>query len=230
MFDLAYFLSTFSLLVPSLPITLLITIVSFFAGSIIGLFMALARIYRIFIVNRIIIVYVSFFRATPLLVQLLMFYYGIPIFFRGLDLQIDISSIDAIYYALIVFSLYASAYLCEIFRSAILAIDKGQLEAAYSIGMSEYQALRRIILPQAIMITLPNLLNFFILQLKNTSLCSVITVPELMGIADIESGRSSKFLEVYCMAALLYWGMCVVLETLFFRLEKISERYKKGYL
>ncbi|RDU73485.1 amino acid ABC transporter permease [Helicobacter aurati] len=225
-----YFFQTANVLLPSLPLTFFIAFVSFCVGSLLGLLMALARIYNIPIIKQAVILFVSFFRATPLLVQLLIFYYGIPIFLKNLDMQIDISNIEAIYYALVVFSLYASAYLCEIFRSAILAVDKGQLEAAYSIGMNEYQVLKRIILPQAVMITLPNLLNFFILQLKNTSLCSIITVPELMGVADIEAGRSSKFLEAYCMAALLYWSMCVVLEALFFRLEKIAQRYKKRYL
>ncbi len=230
MLDISYFLSTAYILLPSLPITFFIALFSFFIGGLLGFFMALGKIYNVFMLNIFIVVFVSFFRSTPLLVQLLMFYYGIPILLRHFDMQIDISSIDAIYYALFVFSLYASAYMCEIFRSAILAIDKGQLDAARSIGMSESQVLIRIVLPQAIMITLPNLLNFFILQLKNTSLCSIITVPELMGIADIESGRSSKFLEVYFMAALMYWGMCVLLEILFSKLEKIFKKYKKSYI
>ena len=108
-------------------------------------------------------------------------------------------------------------------------MDKGQIEAAYSLGMSNAQALKRIILPQALMITLPNLLNFFIMQVKNTALASVIAVPELMGLADIESGRSSKFLEVYLMAALMYWVLCVVLETIFFRIEKYFAQFRKKY-
>ncbi len=230
MFDIAYFLDTAIILLPSLPITFFIAFLSFLFGGFLGFFLALGKLYNIFIINKFIIIFVSFFRATPLLVQLLMFYYGIPIFLKMLEIDIDISGIDAIYYALIVFSLYASAYLCEIFRSAILSVDKGQLDAARSIGMNEFQVLRRIVFPQALMLTLPNLLNFFILQLKNTSLCSIITVPELMGLADIESARSSKFLEVYFMAALMYWGMCVLLETLFFKLEKISQKYRKNYI
>ena len=95
--------------------------------------------------------------------------------------------------------------------------------------MTHIQALRRIILPQAFMITLPNLLNFFIMVVKNTSLASIITVPELMGLADIESGRSSKFLEVYLMAALMYWALCVFLEWVFFRIEERLKKFRKDY-
>lgn len=229
MFDGAYFAHTFFTLLPALPLTFLLAIVSFFAGGVLGFILALVRVFEIKYLNHIIILYISFFRGTPLLVQLFMFYYGLPIFLQSYEIYIDFHNFDSLYYALIVFSLYASAYLCEIFRAALLSVDKGQIEAAYSLGMSNAQALRRIILPQAFMITLPNLLNFFILQVKNTALASIITVPELMGLADIESGRSSKFLEVYLMAALMYWVLCVVLEGIFFRIEKYFAQFRKKY-
>lgn len=229
MFDSAYFLACFAKLLPALPMTLFIAAFSFFVGSFVGIVFALIRLYKVPFLNSFVILYVSFFRGTPLLVQLFVFFYGIPIFLRGFELDFNIALIDAIYYALVVFSLYASAYLTEIFRSALSSVDKGQIEAAYSVGMTNFQALRRIILPQAFMITLPNLLNFFILQVKNTALASIITVPELMGVADIESGRSSKFLEVYVMAALLYWALCVFLESIFFQIEKYFAKFKKGY-
>lgn len=229
MFDTTYFFDVALRLAPGIPMTFFIALFSFIVGGILGFIMALIRLYKIPVLNQIIILYISFFRGTPLLVQLFMFYYGIPIFFKSLGLDLDFGSVDAIYYALVVFSLYASGYLTEIFRSALLAVDKGQSEAAYSLGMTTSQALRRIILPQALMITLPNLLNFFIMQVKNTALASIITVPELMGLADIESGRSSKFLEVYFMAALMYWGLVVILEWIFFRAEKYFTRFRKKY-
>jgi len=229
MFDFNYFLQTFFKLAPALPITFFIALFSFVVGSIIGLIFSLIRLYKLPILNICVIFYVSFFRGTPLLVQLFMFFYGLPIFLTSIGFKINFSNIDALYYALVIFSLYASAYLTEIFRAALNSVDKGQIEAAYALAMSPFQTLRRIILPQAFMITLPNLLNFFILQIKNTALASVITVPELMGLADIESGRSSKFLEVYLMAALMYWFLCVILETLFTKIEKYFVKFKKGY-
>lgn len=227
MFDIDYFLACFAKLAPALPMTLLLAGLSFFIGCFVGIVFALIRLYKLPILNPLIVIFVSFFRGTPLLVQLFVFFYGLPIFLQ--DLDINFALLDAIYYALIVFSLYASAYLTELFRSAFLAVNKGQIEAAYSVGMSGFQALRRIILPQALMIALPNLLNFFILQVKNTALASVITVPELMGVADIESGRTSKFLEVYVMAALMYWALCIFLEYLFTVIEKYFAKFRKGY-
>lgn len=227
MFDIQYFLDVSLKLLPAIPITFFITIFSFALGGVLGFFIALIRIFKVPFLSQIAILYVSFFRGTPLLVQLFMFYYGIPILLRTLGFNIDfINQIDALYYALVIFSLYASSYLSEILRSGLLSVDKGQSEAALSVGMTYTQALWRIILPQAFMITLPNLLNFFIMQLKNTSLVSVITVPDLMGKADIESGSSSKFLEVYFMAALMYWAICVVLEFIFSRFEKKLESYR----
>lgn len=229
MFDFAYFYHTAQSLLPGLPISFLIASFSFCIGGLLGLIFALIRVYKFPFLNQIVILYVSFFRGTPLLVQLFMFFYGIPIFLKSLNFNFNFALIDAIYYALVVFSLYASAYLTEIFRSALLAVDKGQIEAAYSVGMNNFQTLRRIILPQAFMITLPNLLNFFILQIKNTALASIITVPDLMGLADIEAGRSSKFLEVYLMAAIMYWILCMILEFIFSKIEKYFEKFRKSY-
>lgn len=229
MFDFAYFLDTAVGLAPGIPMTFFIALFSFCVGLVVGLIMALIRLYEVPVLNLLAVVYISFFRGTPLLVQLFMFYYGIPIFLKSMGFELNFASIDAIYYALVIFSFYASAYLAEIMRSALLAVDKGQKEAALSVGMTACQALRYIILPQAFMITLPNLLNFFIMQIKNTALASIITVPELMGLADIESGRSSKFLEVYLMAAIMYWIMCVFLEAVFFKIEERFKRLRKNY-
>lgn len=230
MFDFAYFLDTAMRLLPGIPMTLFIAFFSFCVGLFAGLIIALIRLYEVPVLNALAVIYVSFFRGTPLLVQLFMFYYGIPIFLKSLGFELNFALIDAIYYALVIFSFYASAYLAEIMRSALLSVDKGQKEAAFSVGMTPYQALKRIILPQAFMITLPNLLNFFIMQIKNTALASIITVPELMGLADIESGRSSKFLEVYLMAAIMYWAMCVLLEAVFFKIEERFKRFRKNYV
>lgn len=141
--------------------------------------------------------------------------------------NIDISGIDAIYFMYLVYSLYCSAYLSEIFRSAILSIDKGQLEAAYSVGMNTTQALLIIILPQSMLVALPNILNFFIILIKETSLVFAASVPEIMGIATLEADRSSKFLEVYIMAALIYWVISIVLEKGFAMFEKKLHSYKK---
>lgn len=226
MFDTAYFFDSFWRLLPALPMTLLLSVVSFVLGCVLGFLLALARLGRIAVLRAFVAVFVSFFRGTPLLVQLFLFYYGIPIAFMAMGTKFAFENLDALYYALFVLSLHAAAYISEIARAALLSVNRGQSEAGLSLGFSRFQLLVYVILPQTFLSALPNLLNFFVLQVKNTSLASIITVPELMGLADIESGRTSRFLEVYLMAALLYWALCVAFEAMFFALEKRLS-YKK---
>ncbi|RDU66287.1 amino acid ABC transporter permease [Helicobacter equorum] len=231
LFDFSYAFSALPTLLKGVPISLVIAVVGFCVGALLGLVLSLVRIYKIPIIFQLATIYISFFRGIPVLVQIFLAYYGIPLVFRYLNytysFNIDISGIDAIYFMYLVYSLYCSAYLSEIFRSAILSIDKGQLEAAYSVGMNTTQALLIIILPQSMLVALPNILNFFIILIKETSLVFAASVPEIMGIATLEADRSSKFLEVYIMAALIYWVISIVLEKGFAMFEKKLHSYKK---
>ncbi|MDE6958661.1 MAG: amino acid ABC transporter permease [Helicobacter apodemus] len=231
LFDFEYALSAIPAIAKGVPLSLAIAVVGFVIGSILGLVLALCRIYKILFFYQVATLYISFFRGIPVLVQIFLAYYGIPLVLRYFNqkygLNIDISNISAIYFMYLVYSLYCAAYLSEIFRSAILSIDKGQLEASYSIGLSTLQALYLIILPQGLLVALPNILNFFILLIKETSLVFAASVPEIMGVATLEADRSSKFLEVYIIAALFYWGISSILEKVFGILEKKIARYKK---
>lgn len=226
MFDFEYFLSVAPKILPGLYYTFMIALFSFIIGLCFSFILASIRIYKIKILNHLVMFYVSFFRGTPLLVLLFVFYFGFPAAFESEFW----GKIDAIYYALFAFSLYAGAYLCEVVRSGFLSVDKGQLEAAYSLGMSTLSAIRRIIVPQTFINALPNLCNFFIIQLKNTALAFTITVHDVMGLAEIESGRSSKFLEGYLMAAIIYWGSCIFFEFIFARFEKKINIFRKNYV
>jgi cystine transport system permease protein len=161
-------------------------------------------------------VYVSFFRGTPLLVQLFVLYYGLPQF--GLRL-------DPITSALIGFSLNVGAYTGEILRAAIASIDIGQWEAASSIGMSPSQTMRRIILPQSFRVALPPLGNSFISLVKDTSLAATIQVPELFRQAQLITARTYDVFTMYLSAALLYWILSTVLSTVQHRLEARATRH-----
>jgi cystine transport system permease protein len=161
-------------------------------------------------------VYVSFFRGTPLLVQLFVLYYGLPQF--GLRL-------DPITSALIGFSLNVGAYTSEILRAAIASIDIGQWEAASSIGMSPSQTMRRIILPQSFRVALPPLGNSFISLVKDTSLAATIQVPELFRQAQLITARTYDVFTMYLSAALLYWILSTVLSTVQHRLEAQATRH-----
>lgn len=231
LFDLEYTLSTIPIVAKGVPLSIAIAVVGFIIGSIIGLVLSIIRIYKIPILYQLATIYISFFRGIPVLVQIFLAYYGIPLVIRYINqkysLNIDISGIGAIYFMYLVYSLYCSAYLSEIFRSAILSIDKGQLEASYSVGMTTTQSLFIIILPQSLLIALPNILNFFIMLIKETSLVFAASVPEIMGIATLEADRSSKFLEVYITAALIYWAISIILEKIFGILENKVKKYKR---
>lgn len=161
-------------------------------------------------------VYVSFFRGTPLLVQLFVIYYGLPQF--GLRL-------DPITSALIGFSLNLGAYTGEILRAAIASIDHGQWEAASSIGMSQAQTMRRIILPQSFRVALPPLGNSFISLVKDTSLAATIQVPELFRQAQLITARTYDVFTMYLSAALVYWILSSLLSAVQHRLELRASRH-----
>lgn len=231
LFDFGYAFSAIPTIAKGVPLSLAIAVVGFIIGSIFGLILSLIKIYKIPVLFQLATIYISFFRGIPVLVQIFLAYYGIPLVIRYFNqkynLNIDISNIGAIYFMYLVYSLYCAAYLSEIFRSAILSIDRGQLEASYSVGMSTTQSLIIIVLPQSLLLALPNILNFFIMLIKETSLVFAASVPEIMGMATLEADRSSKFLEVYIVAALFYWVISIFLEKVFGILEKKVTRYKK---
>jgi len=230
--DFSYMIESIPAIAKGIPVSLSIAVIAFVIGITIGLFGALIKIYNIPILKHIIATYVSFIRGTPLLVQIFLSYYGIPLLIRHMNMQfnmsMDISFIPAIYFIYVSFSLNAGAYLTETIRSAILSVDRGQLEASYSVGMTTYQSLRRVILPQALKVGLPNIGNQFIALLKDTSLAFAASVPEIIGMAKIIAGRTSRFFEVYIVAALIYWGICIALEKVMALLEERLRRNERG--
>lgn len=230
-FDFDFMIRCIPQILKGIPYTLLIAIVAFFIGIVIGFIGAVCKIYNVPVLKRITGVYVSFIRGTPLIVQIMLVYYAVPIFIRIVNQKFgtafDISWIPAIVFMLVAYSISAGAYLTESIRASILAIDKVQLEAAYSVGMTTFQAMRRIILPQAIKMGLPVFANFFIGLLKDTSLAFTAAVPEIMGQAKIVAGRASRFFEAYIDAALVYWVICIIFERIVAMIEKRANRDEK---
>ena len=161
MFDSEFLVKTFIKLWGAVPTTLLITAVSLVFGCVLGFLIALARIHKIKVVNQICAVYVSFIRGTPVVLQILVVYSLLPsalnAWFKSTGSSIDVFSMNPIIYAYFVFSLSTAAGLSEVFRSALLTINRGQLEAGYTSGLTYWQTFRRIIIPQALTAALPNL-------------------------------------------------------------------------
>jgi His/Glu/Gln/Arg/opine family amino acid ABC transporter permease subunit len=205
-------------LVAVLPVTLKIAAVSLVLALAVGLATALARIQRLPVLSQLAALYVSFTRGTPLLVQIYLSYYGLPKVLDHLQARwgwgLDVSGIPAIAYIYFAFTFNVGAYASETIRAAILAVDRGQLEAALSIGMTRAQAMRRIVLPQALTVALPSFGNTAIALVKDTSLAFLVSVVEVMGKAKILGARGFQFFEVYVLAALVYWAVCIAIERL----------------
>lgn len=216
----------FDLLVQSVPLllkgagyTVLLSLGGMFFGLILGFILALMRLSSAPLLSRLAFVYISFIRGTPLLVQLFLIYYGLPQFGIRLD---PISS------AMIGFSLNMAAYTAEILRGAIGSIDRGQREAALSIGMTSFQMMRRVILPQAARVALPPLGNSFISLVKDTSLAATIQVPDLFRQAQLITARTFEVFTMYISVALIYWAISVCLDWTQYRLERRANRHTVG--
>lgn len=225
-----------------LPITLFITVISMFFGVLLGLLIAIIKINRIPVLSQIFAIFVSFIRGTPLLVQLYLSYYGIPVLLRYINYfyhtDFNVNNIPSMLFVLIAFSLNEAAYNSETIRAALQSVSKGQIEAAQSLGMTYGQMLRRIVLPEAFIIALPNLGNTLIGLLKGTSLAFVCSVVEMTAKGKILAGYNYRYFEAYISLALIYWVLTVVIELLVKYLEKrftISEgnnvpSYRRGKL
>ncbi|MBF0805538.1 MULTISPECIES: amino acid ABC transporter permease [unclassified Streptococcus] len=201
-----------------LPITLGLTL----AGSIFGLFLAilfaLVKIRRIRILYPIQAVFVSFLRGTPILVQLMLTYYGIPLLLKALNQNLgtdwNINAIPAAVFAVVAFAFNEAAYASETIRAAILAVDPGEMEAARSLGMTEQQVYRRVVFPNAAVIALPTLINNLIGLTKGTSLAFNAGVVEIFAQAQILGGADYRYFERFISVSLVYWAVSILIEQL----------------
>ena len=219
-FDLDYTLGIFPILLKYIDITLSMALISGAIALIIALIIAITKTFSVKILTQIFNVYISFFRATPLLVQLFLLYYGLPQIFPMFN------SLDAYTASIIGLSLHFSAYMAETIRGAIASIDKGQFEAANSLGMSKFQSFTYIILPQAFRLAIPSLMNNFIDLLKSTSLAFTLGVPEIMAKAQLEASSSFKYFESFLAVAIVYWVTVLAFEYL---QKKYEKKLNKAY-
>lgn len=203
--------SFWPLLSAGLIFTVPLTLITFVLGIVLGLSVALARLYGPAPLVMLARFYVWLIRGTPLLVQLFLIFYGLPS--AGIVL-------DAFTAAVIGFTLNIGAYSSEIIRATLAAIPKGQWEAAYSIGMNWPQVMWRVILPQAARIAVPPLSNTFISLVKDTSLAAAVTVPELFQAAQRLASVTYEPLILYVETALIYLLFSSVLSTLQDKLEQ----------
>ncbi|OEF26079.1 amino acid ABC transporter permease [Vibrio rumoiensis] len=204
-FDFNYMLDLLPILFKYLGTTLEMAIWGVVFALILAVIVANIRVFKVPVLNQLCQLYISFFRGTPLLVQLFLLYYGLPQIFPIMV------GIDAFSAAVIGLTLHFASYMAESIRAAIIGIDRSQMEASLSIGMTRYQSMRRIILPQATRVALPSLMNYFIDMIKSTSLAFTLGVAEIMAKAQMEASSSFRFFEAFLAVALIYWGVVLVL-------------------
>ena len=192
-------------------ITIRYTVLSFLLGAVIGLGLALGRISDKKVLRLPCLWYIDFIRGTPLLAQVYLIHFGLP---QVLGYR-PVGSIDA----LVALTLNSAAYVAEIWRGGIESIERGQMEAARSLGMTYAQSMRFVILPQAFKRVIPPLGNEFIALLKESSLVSVIGLEDLMMKANMMAGRSFRPFEAYFTVALIYLALTLTFARLVARLE-----------
>jgi len=185
------------LILKGLALTVAFTFGTIALGMIVGLFVGLGRLSRLAVVRWPLTGYVEVFRCTPLLVQLVWFYYALPVL-----LGVEITATMA---ATLALSLYVGSFYAEIFRGGVASVDPGQWDAARALGHTWAQTMRRIVLPQAVKNMLPAIMNQNVIQLKNTSLISTVAVADLLYQGAIITAATYRPLEVYTLVAVLYF-------------------------
>ncbi|AUH65094.1 amino acid ABC transporter permease [Paracoccus zhejiangensis] len=218
--DLDYMAGLVPVILGYVPKTMAMASVAMVLALALGALLAIVRVLKLPVIDQFVAVFISFFRGTPLLVQLFLFYYGLP------QLLPTLSKIDGVTAAIIGLTLHFAAYMAESIRAAILGVDRSQWEAAESIGMTRAQMLRRIILPQAARIAAPTLMNYYIDIIKSTSLAFTLGVTEMMGAAQKEAAGSFLYLEAFLVVAVIYW---LLVEALSFVQRALERNMQKAF-
>lgn len=223
---------TFLHVLQGIPVTLTIVLVTLLFSVPFGFLMAVSRSGEGKIGRRIITAYVSLIRGTPVVLQILFLYSLLPTVLNYLikevmGLPYNVFRIHPIFYACAVFTLNTMAVLSEVFRSALSTVNRGQMEAALSIGMTAAQAYYRIIIPQALVAALPNMCNATVSLLKSTSLAFMMTVKDVTAIARIDASFGYDYLEAYLVIFVVYIFLCSGVQGAFHLTEHIAAAYKK---
>lgn len=211
--DLAYMLGLVPVILGYVPLTIGMALAAMVGALALASLMAVERVVRVPVLDLFVQLFISFFRGTPLLVQLFLFYYGLP------QILPVLSGINGVTAAIIGLTLHFSAYMAESIRAAILGVDRSQWEAAQAVGMTPSQSMRRIILPQAARVAAPTLVNYFIDMIKSTSLAFTLGVTEMMGATQKEAAGSFLYFEAFLVVAMMYWAIVETLSVLQKRLE-----------
>lgn len=212
--DWSFFFKCFPVALSGLYVTLFVSIIAFIITMILSTIFSLIRYFKIPVLSQICSLFISFFRATPFIAQLFFIYFGLKAiipFMQGM------SPTSVLILSL---TLNTTAYMSENFRAAIEAIEVGQFEAAYAMGLTPVQTMNRVVLPQALKVAMPAIGNNFIMMVKGASMGFTIGVLDMLSKAKIEASLSGNFFEAYLAVMLIYWAVILIFE----RIELIIER------
>lgn len=218
--DFDYMWDLVPVLLGYVPLTIFMALVGMFFALILASVMAVERVFRIPVLDVFVRLFISFFRGTPLLVQLFLFYYGLP------QVLAFLTTIDGVTATIMGLTLHFSAYMAESIRAAILGVDRSQWEASQAVGMTQTQMMVHIILPQAARVAAPTLVNYFIDMIKGTSLAFTLGVTELMGATQKEAAGSFLYFEAFLVVAAIYW---IMVESLSFAQRHLETYLNKAY-
>ncbi len=218
--DYTYMLDLLPVLLGYVPLTLFMAVLGMILALMLASIMAVERVFRLPVIDPFVRLFISFFRGTPLLVQLFLFYYGLP------QILSFLTTIDGVTATIMGLTLHFSAYMAESIRGAIIGVDRSQWEAAQAVGMTQSQMMRRLILPQAARIAAPTLVNYFIDMIKSTSLAFTVGVTELMGATQKEAASSFLYFEAFLVVAAIYW---ILVEALSWAQRHLETYLNKAY-
>ena len=204
-------------LLSRLHITLLIVVAATLLGALGGVMLALVRLYRVPVLNRAAVLYISFMRGTPIIVQMFLVFYGVPMLLEKVG--IDINRWDKLFFVVLTYTLNTAAFKAELFRAAIRSVPAGQTEAAYAVGLTRLQCFRRVVAPQAALIALPSIGTGLTSLLQDTSLAFTLGVVDVMGKVSAIGSYSNRLLEGYVGAGIIFLLLSISLEKGFARIE-----------
>ena len=217
-FDTA--VEAFAFILKHLPLTLFLPAVTLLIGIVLGSIIAIVRLRSNKLVNAVLAIVVSFFRSVPAILQVFIMYYSLPYLIAPILSAVTGSvvkpfDVSPYWTAYIFFIIYQTAYQSENIRGALLSVDRGQLEAALAVGLSYYQAYKRIILPQAFAVAVPSFFTYYLHGIKSLALLFTIKIVDIFAAADIFAALYSRRTEPYVADAIIYWLLCVVLTFVF---------------
>ena len=216
LFDLGVVYDDFFELIKFLPVTLKIAFFAMIFGLAFGFLLAIIRLKKTPVLKQFTSVYISLIRGTPILVQLYVTYFGIPIFLKYLNYwngwHIQVTGIPPIVYAIAALAFNQAAFYSVTIQSALEAVNKGEIEAAASLGMTGFQRMIHIIIPEALELALPSLGNTIIGLVKGTSLAFTCSIVEMTAQGKIIAGSDFRFFEVYVALGIIYWLVTIVIE------------------